>query len=213
MPHIITPRTYAVIFLASLGHEVSGFLTPLPAQLLAQAQERAFNFCFQYGALAASQATLGSPFDPMSPAKLFKESAISIMTASTPEEAASRGTVALGVLILSGVSTETPNASLAYGAFLAIILPDLFGPHTILPVIILKIFYVKKILIRLIAEIRIERKRKKLGLPRAKLKFNLFRNKERKDFVFKYIRFKKRKIKILSRNISLPVGAIPPEIG
>ena len=50
-----------------------------------------------------------------------------------------------------------------------------------------------------------EIKRRKLGLPRAKFKFNIFRKEEKKDFVFKYLRFKKRKIKILSREIWLPV--------
>ena len=69
---------------------------------------------------------------------------------------------------------------------------------------LLKIFIIKNILIRVITEIRIE-KRRNLGLPRARFKFNIFRNKEKKDFVFKYFRFKKRKIRILSRDISLPV--------
>lgn len=135
MPQYIPPRIYGIVLLSVLGHSVTGFLTPIPEQLLVQLKEesmrRAFNLCFQYGALAACQATVSSPFDPVGPAKLLKDSAISIMTASTPEEAASKGTVALGVLILSGASTETPNASLAYGAFLAIILPDLLGPHAI----------------------------------------------------------------------------------
>ena len=69
----------------------------------------------------------------------------------------------------------------------------------------LKIFVVKNILIRVISEIEIERRRREIRLPRAKFKFNIFRNKEKKDFIFKYFRFKKRKIRILSRDILLPV--------
>lgn len=38
-----------------------------------------------------------------------------------------------------------------------------------------------------------------------RLKFNIFRKEKKRDFVFKYLRFKKRKLKILSREISLPV--------
>lgn len=68
----------------------------------------------------------------------------------------------------------------------------------------LKIYVIKNILIRVITEIRIEKKRRKLKLPR-KLKFNIFKNEEKKDFIFKYLRFKKRKIRILSREIPLPV--------
>ena len=68
---------------------------------------------------------------------------------------------------------------------------------------LIKLYVIKNILI--IAEIRVEKERIKLGLPRARFKFNIFRNREKKEFVFKYLRFKKRKIKILSRDISLPV--------
>ena len=64
---------------------------------------------------------------------------------------------------------------------------------------------IKNILILVVTEIGVEIKRRKLGLPPAKFKFNIFRKEEKKDFIFKYLRFKKRKIKILSRDISLPV--------
>ena len=64
-----------------------------------------------------------------------------------------------------------------------------------------KIYVIKNILIRVITEIQVEKKRKKLGLARARFKFNIFRKQENKDFVFKYLRFKKRKMKILSHNI------------
>jgi len=68
---------------------------------------------------------------------------------------------------------------------------------------LLKIYIIKNILIRVITEIQIERKRRKLRLPRARFKLNLFKKQKKKDFAFKYLRFKKRKIKILSRDISL----------
>jgi hypothetical protein len=42
-----------------------------------------------------------------------------------------------------------------------------------------------------------------LKLPRAKLKINLFKKERKVPFVFKYIRFKKQKIKIGSRKISM----------
>lgn len=80
------------------------------------------------------------------------------------------------------------------------------GSHVIFSKGLLKIYVIKNILIRVVTEIGVEIKRRKLGLTRAKFKFNIFRKEEKKDFVFKYLRFKKRKIKILSRDISLPVS-------
>ena len=38
---IITPRTFAIILLASSGKEVSSFMIQLPEQLLIEAQRRA----------------------------------------------------------------------------------------------------------------------------------------------------------------------------
>jgi len=70
---------------------------------------------------------------------------------------------------------------------------------------LLKICIINHILIRIITEIRIERKRKRLKLPRARFKLNIFRKEEPEDFVLKYPRFQKRKLKILSREISVPV--------
>lgn len=40
---IITPKTFAVIVLASLGREVGCFVVQLPEQLLLQAQEKAMS--------------------------------------------------------------------------------------------------------------------------------------------------------------------------
>ena len=205
---IITPKAFAIILLASAGKEVGSFMIQLPEQLLIEAQSRAVNFGIQYGAIAIGQAVVGSKFvDPTAPAKLFVQGFESLTNASSPEEAASRGTIAAAVLILSSLSSEDPNASLTFGGFLLVLAQNVLlpGSQTIFSKGLFKIYVIKNILIRVITEIRIERKRRKLKLPRARFKFNIFRNQEKKDFVFKYLRFKKRKIKILSRDISSPV--------
>ena len=64
------------------------------------------------------------------------------------------------------------------------------------------IYIINNILIRVITEILVECRRRELKLP---FKFNIFRKEEKRDFVFKYPRFKKRKFKILSRELSLPI--------
>ena len=119
---IITPKALAIILLASAGKEVGSFMIQLPEQLLIEAQSRAMNFGIQYGAIAIGQAVAGSKFvDPTAPAKLFGQGLESLITASSPEEAASRGTIAAGVLILSSLSSEDPNASLTFGGFLLVL--------------------------------------------------------------------------------------------
>jgi hypothetical protein len=205
---IITPKAFAIILIASAGKEVGSFMIQLPEQLLMEAQSRAVNFGIQYGAMAIGQAVVGSKFvDPTAPAKLFVQGVESLTNASSPEEAASRGTIAAAVLILSSLSSEDPNASLTFGGFLLVLAQNVLlpGSQVILSKGLLKFYVIKNILIRVITEIGVERKRRKLGLPRARFKFKIFRKQENKDFVFKYLRFKKRRIKILSRDISLPV--------
>ena len=205
---IITPKAFAIILIASAGKEVGSFMIQLPEQLLIEAQSRAVNFGIQYGAMAIGQAVVGSKFvDPTAPAKLFVQGVESLTNASSPEEAASRGTIAAAVLILSSLSSEDPNASLTFGGFLLVLAQNVLlpGSQVIFSKGLLKFYGIKNILIRVITEIRIERKRRKLRLTRARFKFKIFRKQEKKDFVFKYLRFKKRKIKILSRDISLPV--------
>jgi hypothetical protein len=205
---IITPKAFAIILIASAGKGVGSFMIQLLEQLLMEAQSRAVNFGIQYGAMAIREAVVGSKFvDPTAPAKLFVQGVESLTNASSPEEAASRGTIAAAVLILSSLSSEDPNASLTFGGVLLVLAQNVLlpGSQVILSKGLLKFYVIKNILIRVITEIQVERKRGKLTLTRARLKFNIFRNQEKKDFVFKYLRFKKRKIKILSRDISLPV--------
>ena len=207
-PIIVTPKAMAVILLASFGQEVASFAVQIPEQLLVEVQSRMMNFGIQYGAIAVGQAVIGSKFaDPAAPAKLFVQGFESLATASSPEEAASRGTVAAATLILSAVSSGNPNVSLTFGGFLLVLAQNLLSPgsQVIFSKGLLRILVIKNILIRVITEIRVERKRRELGLPRAKLNFNIFRKENEKDFTFKSFRFKKRKIKILSRDISLPV--------
>ena len=205
---IITPKALAIIALASAGKEVGAIIVQLPEQLLMEIQSRAVNLGIQYGAIAIGQAVVGSKFvDPTAPAKLFMQGVESLNNASTPEEAASRGTIAAAAMILSSLSSEDPNTSLTFGGFLLVLAQNVLlpGSHIIFSKGLLKIYVIKNILIRVVTEIGVEIKRRKLGLTRAKFKFNIFRKEEKKDFVFKYLRFKKRKIKILSRDISLPI--------
>ena len=52
---VINPRVYAIIVLATVGQEVGSFIVQLPEQLLVEAQSRAVNLAFQYGAIAIGQ--------------------------------------------------------------------------------------------------------------------------------------------------------------
>jgi hypothetical protein len=88
MPNIpITPKTYMIILVATATNEVTGFMIKVSEQLIIEAQSRAVNFAFQYGAMAIGQAASGSKFvDPTAPAKLFVKGFESLTTAATPEE-------------------------------------------------------------------------------------------------------------------------------
>ena len=93
---IITPKAFAIIFLVSAGKEVGSFIIQLPEQLLIEVQSRAMNLGIQYGAIAIGQAVAGSKFvDPTAPAKLFAKGFESLTTASSSEEAATRGPLQL----------------------------------------------------------------------------------------------------------------------
>ena len=97
---IANPKALAIVFLASAGKEVGGLLVQLPEQLLMEMQSRAINFAIQYGTVAIGQVVVGSKFvDPTAPAKLFKTGVTALATASTPEEAVSRGTIAAATLV------------------------------------------------------------------------------------------------------------------
>jgi hypothetical protein len=94
------------------------------------------------------------------------------------------GLIGAAVLILSGLSSEDPNSSLSFGGFLIVLAQNVLQPgsQVIFSKGSLKIYLIKNILIRVVTEIRVEIKRIKLGLPRAKfkfkskdIKFNIFR--------------------------------------
>lgn len=206
MPNpVITPRAFAVILLASIGKDVSAFVVQIPEHLLIKVQAQVVNFGIQYGAIAIGQAAVGSQFvDPYGPKRLFLQGVESLSTAKTPEEAASRGMVAAAVLLFSGLSAEDPNASLTFGGFLIILVQNVLFPTSqclcfMYPIAAFRLY---AILIKGVTELRIEKQRRKFNLPRVKLNFNIFR-KQNQDLTLKYIRFKKRKLKIFSRNISL----------
>lgn len=210
MPNpVITPKAFAIILVATAGQEAASFMIQLPVQqLLVEAKMRAINFAIQYGTMVVAQTAAGSKtFDPTSPSKLFVQGLDSLANASSPEEAASKGTIAAAILIISSISSKDPNVSLTFGGFLILLVQNVLlpGSQIILPTGLLQIYFISKGLIRVIAEIRVERLRRKLKLPRAKFKWNIFKKKENKDFVFKCLRFKKRKFRILSREIRLPV--------
>ena len=123
---IITPKTLAIIILASVGQEVDSFVIRLPEQLLIEAQSRAINFAIQYGSIVIGEAVAGSQFaDPAAPAKLFVQGFESLATASSPEEAATRGAVAASTLILSAASSANPNVSLVFSGFLLVLFNNL----------------------------------------------------------------------------------------
>ena len=181
---IILPKTFAIILLASAGNEVSSFMTQLPEELLIEAQRRAVNFGIQYGAIAIGQAAVGSRFvDPCAPKQLFLQGLESLATASSPVEAATKGTITASLLVLSSAASADPNASLTFGGFLLVLAQNvlLHGSQFIFSNGLLTIYVINNILIKIITEIRVERKRKQLGLPRARLKFNIFRNIFRKE--------------------------------
>ena len=211
MPIPITPRTYMIILVATATKEVASFMINVSDQLIIEAQSRAINFAIQYGAMAVGQCAVGSKFvDPTAPGKLFVKGFESLTTASTPEEAASRGTVAAAVLILSSLSSKDPNASLTFGGFLIVLIQQVLLPGSGSQVFLFstgpfKIYVICRILMRVVTEIRVERLRKKLKLPRARFNFKLFKKEKPRGLVFKYPRLKKRKLKILSREISLPI--------
>ena len=161
MPNnIITPRLYAIILLASAGQEVGSFIIQIPQQLLVEVQNRAVNLGIQYGAIAIGQAAGSRLVDLAAPVKLFIQGLKSLTSASSPEEAASRGSIAPDALILSSVSSQDANASLAFGGFLLVLAQNILAPgsQVIFSKGLVKIYVIKNILIRIITEIRIEKK-------------------------------------------------------
>jgi hypothetical protein len=144
-------------------NEVGGFLVQLPEQLLLDVESRLINFGIQYVGLAITQSVVGSRFpDSLSSAKVFVEGVDTLSTALTPEKAISRGSAALGILILSGFSAEDSSVSLTFAGFLAVLIERVLSPgsHLVFSRNLFKFYLVKNITVRLITEIGVERKRR-----------------------------------------------------
>ena len=95
--------------------------------------------------------------------KIILQGVESLATASTCEEAASRGTIPAAVLIISSLSSKDPNTSITFGGFLIILVQNVLlpGSHFIVPESLFKTYLIKNPLIRGIAEVQVERKRRK----------------------------------------------------
>lgn len=195
----------AIILLANLGHEVGSFTFQLSQHMIAEIQTRGSNLALQYAVMAASATANDGRVDPTLPLSYFKQSVKVMSEASSPEEAATQGIIALGVLRLAGCSSADNTASLTYGALLVALCQNVFfpGSQAILSLFSIQVYIVKKTLMWIITEVRIEKERRKLKLPYV----NIFRVKKKKseDFLFFYPRFRKRKIRIFSKNLVIPV--------
>ena len=107
----------------------------------------------------------------------------------------------------SSLSSSDANTSLTFGGFLLVLTQNVLlpGSQIIYSKGLVKIYVTINLFIRILTEVRIEKKIRHLKLKRAKFKFNIFKKQEQKDFVIKYFRFKKRKITIFSCKIPFPV--------
>jgi hypothetical protein len=209
--HLVTPKVVGIILLANLGPEVGSFAFQLSQHMIAEIQTRGSNLALQYGLIAASAITNDGRADLTLPLTYFKETMKVMSEAVSPQEAATQGVIALGVLTLSGCSSGDNTASLAYGALVVALCQNVFfpGSQSILSIFSVKVYIVKKVLVWLVTEIRIEKRRRQLKLPYVNIfkDVNIFRAKKKKseDFIFLAPRIKKRKIRIFSKNLVIPV--------
>jgi hypothetical protein len=107
------------------------------------------------------------------------------------------------VLASAAACTSENNAAIAFGALLAALCQNVFFGQSVSNIFSIKVYLIKKILMKIIVEIKIERKRRKLKLPYKNI-FTL-RTKRNKKLSFTYPRIKQRKLKIFSRNLTVPV--------
>ena len=206
MPHIITPQQFAIILLASTVKDTAGFIIQIPEALLAEAKARAINLAMQYGTIAAAQTSVGAALDLNSPQQLFLNGWEVMKNADTVAEQTELGLVASALIILSGESTSSTNASIAYGALVVALAQVILPPGSQAVVTaskgIYRIYIVQRVLMRLITEIRVERLRRKLKLP---LKF-FGRKKKIHQLEMRILRFKRKDFKIFkkTRKILVP---------
>lgn len=200
----VNPRAYAIVAVVSIGTDVAGMVVKIPEQLLAELQLRAANFGVQYATIAIGQTIAQKVVNVEAPVLLFQKGMDSLATATDPLDASAKGCVAIGALMFSGIASKDAQSSAAWAAFILAVTENVLfpGSQLVIPPYTVKIYSITKIIIRLVAEIRVERKRRKLGLPRKLFNFN---TKNRKDLNFRVWRFKKKKIKFLRRNLNIPI--------
>lgn len=193
MPNTINPKTFATIVLLTITKDATGFIVQIPEALLAVAQQKAVIFGTNLlvqggtgGTIAAGSVIKGAP-DPMAPVNLIKDGWYYLESAETVRQMHERGTVSAALLIISGVSAESPNASAAFGALLLALqalLPP--GAQSIVrhsrrigySVVVCRAF------VRLVTEIKSP-------------EFSIFKRKKiARDFKMKILRFKKTNRKI-----------------
>ena len=97
---------------------------------------------------------------------------------------------------------------MAFGGFLAVLVQNVLlkGSQCFLPPIVVRGYIVGRILFRIVIEIMVEKKRRELKLPLKLPKLsNLFKKQPKQDFVFKRLSIRRKKFKIFSRELKLPV--------
>jgi hypothetical protein len=184
----------------------------IPEMLLHEARQWAFHFGIQYGAIAIGQAVAGdgiNTLDVNAPLVLAKHGMESLASASSPAEVATRGTIALATIIVSGVSTRDPNVSMAFGSFIVVLCQQILFPGAQCALIVnglfLPLLVVKTVVGPLILEAQVEVLRRKYKLPRKLPKFrDIFkRKKNEQEFCYYVPTIKKKKFTFLSRGFSV----------
>lgn len=92
---------------------------------------------------------------------------------------------------------------MAFGALLAALCQNVFFGQSVSNIFSIKVYLIKKILMKIIVEVRIEKKRRELKFPYKSI-FRLKRKKNKK-LSFSYPRIKRRTVKICSKNLTFPV--------
>lgn len=201
---VLHPKGVIICLCIHVAREtVNGFVgSQLPEQLLLIAKqgaaERTFNFLVQYGGVVIAATPALERVDPLFPMREIAAKGVAeIMSSGSPEEAAIKMLVSGSAVTLSIAASADTQTSLAFGSFIAILVTNILAPgaHSVLylTTYFWRIYWIKTILFRIILEIQVEYKRRKLKLPR---KFpNIFkRRKPSGPLTVEYLRLKKQKI-------------------
>lgn len=214
-------QTFCFLYLVTIGaiQEVAGYVVPIvaiapkiPEMLLHEAGQRAFHFGIQYGTIAIGQAVAGdgiNTIDVNAPLVLAKHGMESLASASSPAEAATRGTIALATIVLSGVSTGDPNVSMAFGSFIVVLCQQILFPGAQCTLVVnglyLPLLIVRTVAVPLILEVQVEFLCRKYKLPRKFPKFrDIFKRKKNEQLICYYVpTIKKKEFTFLSREFSV----------